>query len=345
MLAAIPAQAHEVRAGESALARFIGASAGARHVTIERAERMSGGAIQQNWLLDVQLDDRRAEFVLRTDGQSSLEMSHTRAHEFAILGVAYAAGVTVAKPLWQSDDCALMGAPFFIMERVPGTAVAARIVRDELLGGERSTLAERLGGELARIHAIAPPRIELPFLRVPRESPALDMIAASRALLDALEDTPRPVLEWGLRWLERHAPPLADLVLCHRDFRTGNYMVDSYGVTAILDWEFAGWGDRAEDLGWFCAMCWRFGAAALEAGGIGSREAFYRGYEQRSGIRVDPAAVHYWEVAAHVRWGVIALLQANRHLSGAEPSLELALTSHLVPELEFEILELTGDAR
>jgi hypothetical protein len=96
-------------------------------------------------------------------------------------------------------------------------------------------------------------------------------------------------------------------------------------------------------LGWFCAACWRFGADQLEAGGIGSREAFYRGYERRAGTPVDPRAVHYWEVAAHVRWGIIALLQADRHLSGAESSLELALTSHIVPELEFEILALTGD--
>ena len=45
---------------------------------------------------------------------------------------------------------------------------------------------------------------------------------------------------------------------------------------------------------------------------------------------------------AHVRWAIIALQQAQRHLSGDEPSLEPALTSHLVPGLELEILQLTG---
>ena len=123
---------------------------------------------------------------------------------------------------------------------------------------------------------------------------------------------------------------------------TRQLLKDENGVTAILDWEFSGWGDAAEDLGWFCARCWRFGAHEREAGGIGTREAFYRGYERGSSRRVDPQAVHYWEVAAHVRWGIIALLQADRHLCGAEPSLELALTSHIVPELEYEILALTG---
>ncbi len=46
---------------------------------------------------------------------------------------------------------------------------------------------------------------------------------------------------------------------------------------------------------------------------------------------------------ALVRWAVIALQQAERHNSGAEPSLELALTAHVVPELEAEILIMTGD--
>jgi aminoglycoside phosphotransferase (APT) family kinase protein len=330
-------------AGDSPLARWIAQAAGAQ-VTIDHLERMSGGAIQQNWLLDVAIDGRCVQLVLRTDGQSSLEMSHTRAQEFAILKVAYAAGVTVAEPLWICDDPSIIGAPFFIMPRVAGTAAAARILRDAQLGGDRATLAERLGAELGRIHQIRPPQSSLAFLALPQGSPALDMIVSSRAALDRFENS-RPVLEWGLRWLERHAPPARELVLCHHDFRTGNYMLDDSGVRAILDWEFSGWGDPAEDLGWFCAACWRFGSNELEAGGIGPREAFYRGYEQTSGARVDPPAVRYWEVAAHVRWGIIALLQADRHLSGAEPSLELALTSHIVPELELEILALTGAER
>src|SRR5439155_782636 len=69
---------------------------------------------------------------------------------------------------------------------------------------------------------------------------------------------PRPVLEWAIRWLETHIPPPLGPVLCHRDFRTGNYMLDSTELTGILDWEFAGWGDPDEDIGWFCCKGWRF---------------------------------------------------------------------------------------
>ena len=63
-----------------------------------------------------------------------------------------------------------------------------------------------------------------------------------------------------------------------------------------------------------------------------------------SGITTSPADLHYWEVYAHVRWAMIALMQGERHVSGREPSLELALTAHIVPELELEILRMTGMA-
>ena len=45
-----------------------------------------------------------------------------------------------------------------------------------------------------------------------------------------------------------------------------------------------------------------------------------------------------------MRWAVIALQQADRFVSGGERNLELALTAHIVPELEFEILSETAPA-
>src|SRR5262249_51174750 len=89
-------------------------------------------------------------------------------------------------------------------------------------------------------------------------------------------------------------------------------------------------------------QCWRFGVNSLEAGGIAPRADFYRGYERASGRRVDPAAVNYWESMAHARWAVIALLQSQRHASGEEPSLELALTGRMVPELELGFIEFVA---
>src|SRR6185437_1835790 len=114
----------------------------------------------------------------------------------------------------------------------------------------------------------------------------------------AAHDEPHPVAEWGIRWLMRHAPPPAQPVLCHGDFRTGNYLADEHGFTALLDWDFAGWSDPDEDIAWFCLGYWRFGAYAREAGGLVPRAAFHRAYEAASGRAIDPGRVRYWEVIA-----------------------------------------------
>ena len=125
-----------------------------------------------------------------------------------------------------------------------------------------------------------------------------------------------------MRWLETHLPAPVPPVLCHRDFRTGNYLLDGARLTGILDWEFAGWGDPDEDIGWFCCKGWRFARLDREAGGIAERAPFYRGYESESGAVIDPDRVRFWEVLANVRWAVIALQQSDRHLLGGERSLD-----------------------
>ncbi|WP_439596090.1 phosphotransferase family protein [Falsiroseomonas sp.] len=320
---------------EAALRGWLAQAAGDDALRLTALTRLSGGAIQQNWALDVEVSGAPQRWVLRTDAPAVLAVSHTRPQEFRLLRAARDAGVTVPEPLFLCEDTAVIGRPFFVMARVEGVAAPHRVVKDATLGGGREACVAALGRELARIHSIRPPRADLAFLGDPPADAALAAIAALRARLDAA-GTPRPVLEWGLRALERKAPAPLPPVLCHNDFRTGNVMLDGQGVTAVLDWEFAGWGDPHADLGWFCAKCWRFGQVAQEAGGIGPREAFLAGY----GRPVDAARLPWWELLATIRWAVIAADQAARHLSGQERSLELALTGHMVPELEWDVLAM-----
>lgn len=329
----------------SALADWLREAAEAHEVEVEEASLLSGGSIQQNWLLRLRLSGGphagSREWVLRTDSPSSVAASRSRDEEYAFLRAAHAAGARVPEPLFLGKGSGPLGAPFFLMRRVGGTAQAHRVVRSDTLGGGREALLAAIGQELARIHSIEPPRPDLPFLGDPPAAPALAQVAVLRERLDGL-GRPQPVVEWGLRAIERNPPCTARITLCHNDFRTGNVMVDETGVTGILDWEFADWGDPLQDIGWFCARCWRFGSPH-EAGGIGPRDAFYNAYEAESGQSIDREAVRIWELMATLRWAVIALDQAERHLSGREPSLELALTGHILPELEMDILRLTAE--
>jgi aminoglycoside phosphotransferase (APT) family kinase protein len=366
-------------AATTAIAHWLRGRMQADAVRITRYERLPGGAIQDNWMLDVDVDGgrwpgRRA-LVLRTDAPSSVAASLTRAQEFAVLKVAHAAGVVAPEPLFFCSDRRVMARDFFIMERLPGVAPGHRLTREATLVPDPDALAHALGANLARIHAIRPPCPDLdapspqasPARRrgsadhdtteldrargrgngeaagegipPPPADPALAAIADYRAYLDRLDDA-YPALEWGLRWCERHAPSSFDVTLIHRDYRTGNYLVDAGRLMGVLDWEFAGWGDPREDLGWFTARCWRFGAVDREAGGIAPLEPFLRGYESVAGHRISRGDLEYWQVMAHLRWAVIALQQAQRHIAGGERSLELALTGRIVHELEYEVLQL-----
>ena len=339
------------RDAKARLAAFLSRAAGGL-ATVQSLRRLGGGAIQENWLIEVAISGGplagEHALVLRASAQRGVPYSHPRAHEFSLFEAAFAAGVTVPEPLWACDDAAVIGRPFFVMRHVDGVSLGQKIVRNPAFDSLRAALAERLGEELARIHTIRPGHPGLDFLPMPEPSPAVAAIGAYRAFLDR-HDAPHPVIEWSLRWAERNAPPPGEVVLCHRDFRTGNYVVDvdapeNGGLTGILDWEFAGWGAPMEDVAWFCAKCWRFGANHREAGGIAERELFYGGYRRASGREIDASAIRFWEVMAHARWAVIAIQQAERHLSGVETSLELAAIGRRPAEMELEMLRLTGAA-
>tara|TARA_B110000238_G_C16137635_1_gene444511 strand:+ start:2839 stop:3846 length:1008 start_codon:yes stop_codon:yes gene_type:complete len=311
-------------------------------VSLSDLKKLSGGAIQENWAFDVHVQMGKwagdHQWVLRQDAASQVAASQGRAEEYKLLKVAKDAGVQVPTPISLCEDNAVLGRPFFLMQRLQGTAAGHVLTK----GDAKPKLVRTLAQNLARIHSIGHERQELSFLGEAPSNPALNSVAQYRFYLDAI-NAEQPAIEFGLAWLQRNAPEPSRVTLCHRDYRTGNLMVDGDNLSGILDWEFSGWGDPMEDVGWICAKCWRFRGQGKEVGGLGSRQDFYQAYEQESGYSIDPNEIKYWEVMAHVRWATIACQQAARHTSGKELSLELALTGYVVPELEYEILQMTKE--
>ncbi len=320
---------------------WLAAALGAREVRVAAARRLSGGAIQENLALELLVDGGpragRHALVLRRDAPSTVAVSRSRLEEYALLDAAHRAGVPVPEPWCACADPAVLGKPFYLMARVEGEARGARLVKDPVVAARGPELAAELGRVLARIHGLRPPLSDLPFLAT-HADPLAARIAELRGHLDRLGE-PQPVLEWGLRRLERARPGSGEITLVHADFRTGNLMLREGRLVAVLDWEFACLSDPLEDLGWMLAKCWRFGAVERECGGLGPREPFLSAYEAASGRRVDRRAVRWFELLATLRWAVVALLQAERHSSGRERSLELALTAHIVPQLEADVLD------
>ncbi|CAO3421999.1 phosphotransferase family protein [Azospirillum doebereinerae] len=312
--------------------------AGASRVTVTDDGRLGGGAISLNHALTLDIHGGpRAGLhpcVLRAESAGRIAASIGKRREFAVLSAAFTAGVAAPEPLFDCDDPGVLGPDFFIMRRAEGIGAGFTVVKGD---APQPDLARELGRQLGLLHRVTPDAPGLERLPEPPACPAQELLGQLRAWIGDLARRD-PVLAWGLRWLEVNAPPPGPVVLCHRDFRTGNYLVKDGRLTAILDWEFAGFGDPMEDLGWFCARSWRFRRVHREAGGIADRDDLYAGYEETSGRRVDPRRVAYWETAAYLRWAAIALQQGERHGAGPAPSLELALTGRMLPEIEMDLL-------
>ena len=168
-----------------------------------------------------------------------------------------------------------------------------------------------------------------------------DQIAMYRTVLDT-SGHPHPTFELAFRWLERNRPPLQRPTLVHGDFRLGNLMIGADGLRAVLDWELAHLGDPMEDLGWLCVKAWRFGAPKPVAG-VGDYRDLIDAYAAESGLEVDPDVVHWWEVLGTLKWGIMCIMQAQSHLSGAARSHELAAIGRRVCENEHDLfLALEG---
>jgi len=322
---------------------FIRERTGSRAVVVHDLRRMAGGASREIWSLDVDLRredrDERLGLVLRVDPVGH-QVQSSRKEEFEILKVAAEAGVPVPRVDWLCEDPEVLGAPFLLMERIEGEALARRLLRDERYAKTRQVLCAELGAAAARIHAIDPARF--PFLTGPAagQTPAESEVQKYLELYDSIAPNPHPAIELALRWLATHLPGPSPIGFVHGDFRVGNVMFDERGLAAVLDWELYHAGDPIEDLGWLCVRAWRFGNDAKPVGGVGEREELFEAYERASGQSVDRKRAHFWELFGNCKWAIICILQAKTHLDGAVRSVELASLGRRGAETEIELVEL-----
>ena len=296
-------------------------------VVVENLRALTGGASRTTWAFDAVADGRRS-LILRTGPPDDIHASMQL--EAAVQQRAAAAGAPVPHIVTADNSTAALGNPYLICDAIDGETIVRRIYRmlDE---AGRARLLEQCAQALAAIHRADPSGLGLA---------EADQLAEWRDRLDEMGDT-TATFEWAFRWLSANRPSPSPHVLVHGDFRMGNLIVDENGLAAVLDWELVHTGEVYEDLAWFCIRAWRFGTAEdLGAGGLGSVESFLAAYEAASGTGLDRDVFRWWLTVATLRWGVICRFQAERHLSGMTPSVELAAIGRRVAETEWDVLAL-----
>lgn len=290
---------------------------------VSSLQRLTGGASRETWRFRCGDDDLVLQRVRpgRPDGLGA---------EPAVLSAAYAGGVPVPEVIVDGSASSELDLPFMIVRAVSGETIARKILRDSEFDSARQLLPAQLGEALGLLHQVDVSSI--------KGLTSVDQVKMYQKVMDDLGE-PHPVFDIAFRWLEQNRPAVSTSSLVHGDFRLGNMLVESRGLSAVLDWELAHIGDPMEDLGWLCVRAWRFGGSQPVAG-LGEYDELFEAYEKTSGIRPDFSIVRWWEILGTVKWGIMCIVQANTHLSGVARSHELAAIGRRVCENEYDVLNL-----
>lgn len=306
------------------------------------ANRLSGGASQETWLLTVKGQSAPESLILRRapPGMEATEESRALGlpNEAKLIRKAHAAGVAVPEVVYvlEPEDGAGEG---FIMSRVEGETIARRILRDEEYAEARKRLPAQCGRALAGIHRID--ASDMPRLRLSTGLEQIDHYEATYQETGAC----RPIFDLAISWLRDNAPKPLEPVLVHGDFRLGNIMVDENGLAAVLDWEIAHFGDPREDVGWMCTNSWRFGQSENRLGGFGDVEPLLEAYAEAGGPELSPRDIDWWDMLGSMKWGIMCMGMYETFRSGADASVERAAIGRRVSETEIDLINLLEGQR
>ncbi|HEY6870442.1 MAG TPA: phosphotransferase family protein [Novosphingobium sp.] len=228
---------------------------------LTRLARAAGGRSSETWLVDARAPDGALHaWVLRIQPRiDHVYEDPSVARQFHMIrALSGRTGLPVPAALALEEDPAVLGAPFFLMERAEGTAPPDPYHNEGLLAAaspaEREALWAQAVTLLARLNTLDP--APFAFLAWPA-GPADDGVAQELARWDSFRHwagIPQLSLyDRALRWLDDHRPAPAGIGLAWGDARPTNVLYAAGRITAVLDWETASLGTAETDLGWWLA--------------------------------------------------------------------------------------------
>ncbi len=193
------------------------------------------------------------ELVLRRPPfGANIKTAHDMGREYKILSHLHPVYDKVPRPLLYCDDDSVIGAPFYVMERVRGIVLRAKPPQGLALTPEvMRDLSRALVDNLAAIHAIDYAAAGLSDLGKPQGYAARQVRGWTERYANAKTDD-IPEIERVAAWLTEHIPPESGAALIHNDYKYDNLVLDPNNlrnIRAVLDWEMATIGDPLMDLG------------------------------------------------------------------------------------------------
>ena len=249
------------------------------------------------------------------------------------------------------EDPEVIGAPFYVMELIPGEVVTSEIPAALDDDAEHDRIADELIDALVELHAVEWDALALEGFGKPTGYLERQL----RRFLGLWEHNKTrdvPEVAQIARWLTDNLPESPPATLVHGDYRLGNVMFAPRAparLTAIFDWEMATIGDPLADVG-YMASHWsqagdppsRFNLQNVTArSGFPDRRALVSRYEQRSGRSVQQLD---WYVTLAM-WKAVVFMEGNyrRAITGATDDPYLKTFGEGVTELARRAVDVTRD--
>ena len=252
--------------------------------------------------------------------------AHDMTREHRVLSALVGTAVPVPRPLHLCTDPGVLGAPFYVMQRVDGV-----IARGSLPPGYADTPAERVAmtaalvDVLADLHAVDPAAVGLAGFGRP-DGYLARQLRRWLGEWQALRDADRPAVDALAAELADRLPDAPGGPVVHGDYRLDNVVLDPADpgrVTAVLDWEMSTLGDPLADLG-LLLVYWQQGRAGDAAvvtpsvtalPGFPSRGDVVARYAGRTGR--DVSALPWYVAFGFFKLAVVVAGILARHRAGA----------------------------
>ncbi len=194
----------------------------------------------------------RALVLRRPPVGSKVKAAHDMAREFQVLEALHPVYPAAPKPLVFCDTPGVIGAQFYVMERIEGVVLRGERAANFTCPPETVRAAcESLVRKLVELHAVDYGGIGLGHLR--RDGSFVERQVngwIDRYYGSQTDDI--SAIEQVARWLKDNYPADSGSVLIHNDYKFDNLVLDPDDITRIrgvLDWEMSTVGDPLMDLG------------------------------------------------------------------------------------------------